>query len=234
MSQAILEVQGLDSRYGRVPALTDVSLEVRPGELVAIVGANGAGKTTLMRSISGVQPASTRVLRFDGVDITRASARKRVQMGIVQVPEGRQLFPALSVEDNLLLGTFARGTRQRLDEICGMFPILVQKRHDPAGTLSGGQQQMLALGRALMTQPKLLLLDEPSMGLAPRLVAEVFQHVAALKASGTTIVLADQNARAALAIADRGYVMETGSIIFDGPANQLLHDEKVRQAYLGM
>ncbi len=234
MTQPILEVQGLDSRYGRVPALTDVSLEVRPGELVAIVGANGAGKTTLMRSISGVQPATARSLRFDGQDIARASARKRVQMGIVQVPEGRQLFPALSVEDNLLLGTFARGTRARLDEICAMFPILVQKRNDPAGTLSGGQQQMLALGRALMTQPKLLLLDEPSMGLAPRLVAEVFQHVATLKAAGTTIVLADQNARAALAIADRGYVMETGHVIFGGPAAELLHDEKVRQAYLGM
>ncbi|HNU09920.1 MAG TPA: ABC transporter ATP-binding protein [Rubrivivax sp.] len=234
MTQPILEVQGLGSRYGRVPALTDVSLEVRPGELVAIVGANGAGKTTLMRSISGVQPATARTLRFDGQDIGRASARKRVQMGIVQVPEGRQLFPALSVEDNLLLGTFARGTRARLDEICAMFPILVQKRNDPAGTLSGGQQQMLALGRALMTEPKLLLLDEPSMGLAPRLVAEVFQHVAALKARGTTIVLADQNARAALAIADRGYVMETGHIVHTGPAAELLHDEKVRQAYLGM
>ncbi len=234
MTQAILEVQGLDSRYGRVPALTDISLEVRPGELVAIVGANGAGKTTLMRSISGVQPATVRTLRFDGQDIASATARKRVQLGIAQVPEGRQLFPALSVEDNLLLGTFARGSRQRLEQICGMFPILVQKRHDPAGTLSGGQQQMLALGRALMTEPRLLLLDEPSMGLAPRLVAEVFQHVAALKAAGTTIILADQNARAALAIADRGYVMETGRIIFGGPANALLHDEKVRQAYMGM
>lgn len=234
MSQPFLDVQGLDSRYGRVPALSDVSLEVRPGELVAIVGANGAGKTTLMRSISGVQPATVRALRFDGQDIARATARKRVQLGIVQVPEGRQLFPALSVEDNLLLGTFARGARQRLEQICGMFPILVEKRHDLAGTLSGGQQQMLALGRALMGEPRLLLLDEPSMGLAPRLVAEVFQHVAALKAAGTTIVLADQNARAALAIADRGYVMETGRIIFGGPAGELLHDEKVRQAYLGM
>ena len=230
----MLDVTALGSRYGRIPALAGVDLRVRSGELVALVGANGAGKTTLLRTISGVQPASGGAIRFDGQDLARLPARQRVQLGIVQVPEGRQVFGPLSVEDNLLLGAFARGSRAGLEPVMAMFPALQTKRHQPAGTLSGGQQQMLAIARALMAEPKLLLLDEPSMGLAPRLVAEIFAQIAGLRALGTTILLVDQNARAALAIADRGYVMETGRVVLEGPAAQLLRDPQVQQAYLGL
>ena len=229
----MLEVAGLASRYGRIPALAEISLRVETGELVAIVGANGAGKTTLLRSLSGVQPSTATTLSFEGADIRPERPRQRVQRGIVQVPEGRQVFGAMSVEDNLLLGAFARGTRDTLDTVWAMFPVLREKRQETAGTLSGGQQQMLAIGRALMADPRLLLLDEPSMGLAPLLVAEIFGHVAALKARGTTILLVDQNARAALAIADRGYVMATGRIVAQGRAADLLRDPQVQQAYLG-
>ena len=229
----MLEVAGLASRYGRIPALAEISLRVQTGELVAIVGANGAGKTTLLRSLSGVQPSTATTLSFEGADIRPERPRQRVQRGIVQVPEGRQVFGAMSVEDNLLLGAFARGTRDTLDTVWAMFPVLREKRQETAGTLSGGQQQMLAIGRALMADPRLLLLDEPSMGLAPLLVAEIFGHVAALKARGTTILLVDQNARAALAIADRGYVMATGRIVAQGRAADLLRDPQVQQAYLG-
>jgi branched-chain amino acid transport system ATP-binding protein len=229
----MLEVAGLASRYGRIPALAEISLRVQTGELVAIVGANGAGKTTLLRSLSGVQPSTATMLSFEGADIRPERPRQRVQRGIVQVPEGRQVFGAMSVEDNLLLGAFARGTRDTIDSVWAMFPVLREKRQETAGTLSGGQQQMLAIGRALMADPRLLLLDEPSMGLAPLLVAEIFGHVAALKARGTTILLVDQNARAALAIADRGYVMATGRIVAQGRAADLLRDPQVQQAYLG-
>ena len=229
----MLEVAGLASRYGRIPALAEISLRVETGELVAIVGANGAGKTTLLRSLSGVQPSTATTLSFEGADIRPERPRQRVQRGIVQVPEGRQVFGAMSVEDNLLLGAFARGTRDTIDSVWAMFPVLREKRQETAGTLSGGQQQMLAIGRALMADPRLLLLDEPSMGLAPLLVSEIFGHVAALKARGTTILLVDQNARAALAIADRGYVMATGRIVAQGRAADLLRDPQVQQAYLG-
>ena len=230
----MLDVVRLDSRYGRIPALAGVDLRVAAGELVALVGANGAGKTTLLRTISGVQPTSGGAIRFEGQDLARLSARRRVQLGIVQVPEGRQVFGPLSVEDNLLLGAFARGSRDGLEHVLAMFPALEPKRREPAGTLSGGQQQMLAIGRALMARPKLLLLDEPSMGLAPRLVAEIFAQIADLKARGTTILLVEQNARAALAIADRGYVMETGRVVLCGQAAELLRDPQVQQAYLGL
>jgi branched-chain amino acid transport system ATP-binding protein len=230
----MLEVQGLASRYGRIPALFDVSLRVEQGELVALVGANGAGKTTLLRTLSGVQPMSGGTVRFSGADIGRESPRRRVMRGMVQVPEGRQVFGALSVEDNLRLGAFARGAVAMIDAVWAMFPILHQKRGEDAGTLSGGQQQMLAIGRALMADPRLLLLDEPSMGLAPRLVAEIFTYIRALKSRGTTILLVDQNARAALSIADRGYVMETGRIVAEGRAADLLRDTQVQQAYLGL
>ena len=229
----MLEVTDLASRYGRIPALAGVSLRVLSGELVAIVGANGAGKTTLLKTLSGVQPASAGSVRFEGAEIVDERPRQRVKRGIVQVPEGRQVFGALSVEDNLALGAYARGEQATAETVWAMFPMLRDKRREPAGTLSGGQQQMLALGRALMAAPKLLLLDEPSMGLAPKLVAEIFGHIAALKARGTTILLVDQNARAALAIADRGYVLETGRIVGAGAAAELLHDPQVRQAYLG-
>ena len=230
----MLEVQGLASRYGRVPALAGVSLRVAAGELVAIVGGNGAGKTTLLRTISGVQPMSAGTLRFEGTDIAGERPRRRVQRGIVQVPEGRQVFTALSVEDNLLLGAFARGSAATMPRVLHLFPVLQDKRAEPAGNLSGGQQQMLAIGRALMADPKLLLLDEPSMGLSPRLVAEIFGHVAALKAAGTTILLVDQNAHAALTIADRGYVLETGRIVLQDSGPALLANDRVKQAYLGL
>ncbi len=229
----MLEVQGLGSRYGRIPAVQDVDLHVGAGELVALVGANGAGKTTLLRTLSGVQPVSGGRLHFEGQDIGRMSARERVRRGIVQVPEGRQVFAPLSVEDNLRLGAFARGSARTIDRVWTMFPVLRDKRAQPAGMLSGGQQQMLAIGRALMADPRLLLLDEPSMGLAPILVAEIYAHIAALRNSGTTVLLVDQNARAALAIADRGYVMETGRIVLQGVAAELLRDPQVQQAYLG-
>jgi len=230
----MLDVRALGSRYGRIPALADVNLRVAAGELVALVGANGAGKTTLLRTISGVQPACAGAIGFDGQEVTALSARRRVQLGIVQVPEGRQLFGPLSVEDNLRLGAFARGTAAALDSVLALFPALHAKRSLPAGDLSGGQQQMLAIARALMAEPRLLLLDEPSMGLAPRLVAEIFAHIAALRDRGTTILLVDQNARAALAAADRGYVMETGRIVLEDAAADLLRNPKVQQAYMGL
>ena len=230
----MLEVQGLHSRYGRIPALVGVDLRVRAGELVALVGANGAGKTTLLKALSGLQPVHGGSIRFDGLDIAARHARQRVQLGIVQVPEGRQVFAPMSVQDNLELGAFARGSRAGAERVYAMFPVLADKRREPAGHLSGGQQQMLAIGRALMAEPRLLLLDEPSMGLAPRLVAEIFARVAALKAEGTTILLVDQNAAAALAVADRGYVMEGGHVVLQGAAAELLHDPQVRQAYMGL
>jgi branched-chain amino acid transport system ATP-binding protein len=229
----MLEISHLSSCYGRIPALAGVSLEVHSGELVALVGANGAGKTTLLRTISGVQPASGGSIRFEGTDLARLPARARVQLGIVQVPEGRQVFGPMSVEDNLRLGAFARGSDAHLGPVLELFPVLAEKRREAAGNLSGGQQQMLAIGRALMARPRLLLLDEPSMGLAPRLVAEIFARIAALRRLGTTILLVDQNARAALGIADRGYVMETGRIVLGGGAQELLRNPQVQRAYLG-
>ncbi|HRA79345.1 MAG TPA: ABC transporter ATP-binding protein, partial [Burkholderiaceae bacterium] len=225
------------SRYGRITALSDVSLRVDSGELIALVGANGAGKSTLLRALSGVQPTAGGNVRFEGADITKLPARARVRMGIVQVPEGRQVFGPLSVEDNLRLGAYVRPASElpeSLERVYRLFPILAQKRREAAGTLSGGQQQMLAMGRALMTKPKLLLLDEPSMGLAPRLVAEIFATIRSLKDAATTILLVDQNARAALSIADRAYVLEVGRIALSGRGDELLVNPAVQQAYLGL
>jgi branched-chain amino acid transport system ATP-binding protein len=232
----MLEVRALECAYGRIPALKGVDLEVRAGELVALVGGNGAGKTTLLRAISGVQRARGRVL-FDGEDLSGAPAERRVSVGIVQVPEGRQVFGPLSVEDNLRLGAYRRGraaSARSLERVYAMFPPLAERRRHAAGNLSGGQQQMLAIGRALMAQPRLLLLDEPSMGLAPRLVAEIFACVQALRDADMALLLVEQNARAALAIADRGYVLETGTIVLQGTGAELLADEGVRSAYLGL
>lgn len=233
----MLEVDGLSSRYGRITAVDSVSLSVNDGELVALVGANGAGKSTLLRTLSGVQPAATGNVRFEGVDVTRVSPRARVRMGIVQVPEGRQVFGPLTVEDNLRLGAYVRPATEiagGLEKVYALFPILASKRHDAAGTLSGGQQQMLAMGRALMTRPRLLLLDEPSMGLSPLLVSEIFATIRALKEANTTILLVDQNARAALSVADRAYVLEVGRIALSGSGAELLHNPAVQQAYLGL
>ena len=233
----MLEVEGLGSHYGRIPALRAIDLHVGEGELVALVGANGAGKTTLLRALSGVQPVSAGRVRFEGADITSAAPNKRVGLGIVQVPEGRQVFAPLSVEDNLRLGAYLRRKAEAalgIERVYAMFPVLKQKRKELAGTLSGGQQQMLAMGRGLMALPRLLLLDEPSMGLAPKLVDEIFACVHALKADSTTIFLVDQNARAALAVADRAYVLETGRIVLSGSGAELLDNEQVKEAYLGL
>jgi branched-chain amino acid transport system ATP-binding protein len=233
----MLEVSTLSCRYGRIPALAEVSLTVGRGELVALVGANGAGKTTLLRALSGVQPTAGGSVRFEGADVTRASTRRRVQLGIVQVPEGRQVFGPMSVEDNLRLGAFMRPQREihdSLSRVFGLFPVLNAKRRDAAATLSGGQQQMLAIGRALMSRPKLLLLDEPSMGLAPRVVAEIVAVIRSLKNAATTILLVDQNARAALGVADRAYVLELGRVALEGRGAELLANPRVRQSYLGL
>jgi branched-chain amino acid transport system ATP-binding protein len=233
----MLDVTALSSRYGRIPMLADVGLRVGRGELVALVGANGAGKTTLLRVLSGVLPAARGSVRFEGSDVTHVSPSRRVRMGIVQVPEGRQVFGPMSVEDNLRLGAFVRPAREAaggLERVFAMFPILAAKRRETAGTLSGGQQQMLAIGRALMARPKLLLLDEPSMGLAPRIVAEIFSIIRSLREAATTILLVDQNARAALAIADRAYVLEVGRIALSGSGAELLDNPRVQQAYLGL
>ena len=233
----VLSVRGLESRYGRILALKGIDIDIRKGELVALVGANGAGKTTLLRTISGVQPASAGSITFDSEDITGLRADLRVRRGICQVPEGRQVFGPLSIEDNLRLGAVTQPKAQvarDLERVYSTFPVLKEKHVLPAGTLSGGQQQMLAIGRALMGRPKLLLLDEPSMGLAPLLVEEVFNVVKTLKAQGMTIFLVEQNAYAALEIADRAYVLETGSTILSGSGRELLENEQVKAAYLGV
>ena len=237
-SEPLLKIAGLTSHYGPIQALHGISLEVNAGELVAIVGANGAGKTTLLLTLSGVQRASGGSVHFGGNDITRSATHKIVQAGICHVPEGRQVFAPLGVEDNLKLGGYCFrsdrvGLEQELEKIYQLFPILKERRKQPAGTLSGGQQQMLAIGRALLGRPRLLLLDEPSMGLAPLLVEEIFRVVRELNDSGVTILLVEQNANAALGIADRGYVLETGKVILTANADELLADEAVRRAYLG-
>jgi branched-chain amino acid transport system ATP-binding protein len=232
----MLEVTGLEARYGRIPALEGIDLRVGDAELVALVGANGAGKSTLLRALSGVQPASGQIL-FEKQDLAKAAPEQRVALGLLHVPEGRQVFGPLCVEDNLRLGAYRRGRAalaRSLERVYGLFPALAQRRRHAAGTLSGGQQQMLAIGRALMGEPRLLLLDEPSMGLAPRLVAEIFACVRALRDAGAAVLLVEQNARAALAIADRGYVLETGRIVMSGTGSQLAADAGVRAAYLGL
>jgi branched-chain amino acid transport system ATP-binding protein len=232
----MLEVSGLKSAYGRIEVLHGLDLAVGAGEIVSLVGANGAGKTTLLRALSGVQPVTGGTLRYEGADITRLPPHGRVAAGIIQVPEGRQVFQPLSVEDNLRLGTFRRrgDPKSDMERVFALFPILAEKRRLPAGGLSGGQQQMLAVGRAMMGAPKLLLLDEPSMGLAPVIVAQIFDVIRRLKAEGVTIFLVEQNAQAALAISDRAYVMETGRIALSGTGRELAANEEVRKAYLGI
>jgi branched-chain amino acid transport system ATP-binding protein len=233
----LLEVTGLSCHYGPIQALWDITLSVDEGELVALVGANGAGKTTLLRAISGIQPASAGKIRFDGADITRVAAEKRVRLGIVQVPEGRQVLGPMSVENNLILGGYTRNRQESaetLDQVYEMFPVLRERSGQPAGLLSGGQQQMLAIARALMARPRILFLDEPSMGLSPILVDEVFEHVRALQAAGTTIFLVEQNAYRALSIADRAYVFEAGRMILADTGEALMENERIKAAYLGL
>jgi len=231
-----MKVEGLTSHYGRIQALHGIDVEISQGELVVLVGANGAGKTTLLRAISGVQPISGGSISFEGESIDSLPGAGRVRLGISQVPEGRQMFGPMSVEDNLKLGAYTRGMKgidDDMEAMYSMFPILKVKRKLASGNLSGGQQQMLAIARALMAHPRLLLLDEPSMGLAPNLVEEIFEKIVELKNSGTTVFLVEQNAFAALRIADRGYVLETGRTILSDDADKLLTNDQVKEAYLG-
>jgi branched-chain amino acid transport system ATP-binding protein len=233
----LLSVAGLCAGYGRIQALHGIDMTILPGQLVALVGANGAGKTTLLKTLSGVIRATSGSIAMHGKDITRMPPDRRVRMGISQVPEGRQVFGGLSVADNLRLGAYTRrdeGLQADIDRMYALFPVLREKRALLAGTLSGGQQQMLSMARALMSRPKVLLMDEPSMGLAPLLVKEVFGVIARLKEEGIPILLVEQNARAALELAEQGYVLETGKIVASGSGAALLHDDRVRQAYLGM
>lgn len=233
----MLTVEGLRSRYGRIEVLHGLDLQVHSGEIVTVVGANGAGKTTLLRCISGIQPLSAGNIMFRGEVISHVPAYRRIRRGLSQSPEGRQIFTNLTVEENLRLGAYIfedERVDKDMQDAFAMFPILKEKRNLAAGGLSGGQQQMLAIARALMGRPSCLLLDEPSMGLAPILVAQIFDVVKSLKALEVTILLVEQNAFGALSIADRGYVMETGRIAFSGTAAELIADPRVREAYLGI
>ncbi len=233
----MLSIENVRSAYGRIEVLHGVTLHVDAGEIVTLIGANGAGKTTLMHAISGVQPITDGAIRFEGEPIEKQPAHARVAFGISQVPEGRQVFAPLSVIDNLKLGAWCRrdaDLQPSLARVCALFPMLDAILETPAGALSGGQQQMLAIGRALMAKPRLLLLDEPSMGLAPNLVDQLLTAIRALRDDNLTILLVEQNARAALAIADRAYVLETGRVTLSGPAAEIQADRRVREAYLGI
>ncbi|WCR10511.1 ABC transporter ATP-binding protein [Paracoccus stylophorae] len=233
----MLTVEGLRSRYGRIEVLHGVDVQVNSGEIVTVVGANGAGKTTLLKCLSGTQPVSDGKITFRGENLGVVPAHDRLKRGLAQSPEGRQIFTNLSVEENLRLGAFLF-TDDRVDhdmaEAFALFPILKEKRNLAAGGLSGGQQQMLAIARALMGRPSCLLLDEPSMGLAPLLVAQIFEVVTGLRERDVTVLLVEQNAFGALKIADRGYVMETGRITMEGAAAELIADPRIREAYLGL
>jgi len=233
----LLEVSGLKVAYGGINAVKGIAFEVRAGEMVTLIGANGAGKTTTLRALTGlVRPAAGRV-RYNGADITALPSHELVRRGIALVPEGRGVFPQLTVEENLAMGAYSRSDEAAIradhERICALFPRLAERRRQTAGTLSGGEQQMLAIGRALMSRPRLLLLDEPSMGLAPLMVQKIFETVRAIAASGVTMLLVEQNAKLALEICHRGYVMESGEITLHDEARALLADPQVRRAYLG-
>jgi branched-chain amino acid transport system ATP-binding protein len=233
----MLTLKSVQAGYGRVPVLKGISFHVRAGEVVTLIGGNGAGKTTTLRTISGLLPPRQGAIEFAGQDLTRMSTERIVALGLALVPEGRRVFHSLSVTANLELGAYHRRdkgeVRRDLEDIRERFPLLKERAHQTAGTLSGGEQQILVIGRALMARPKLLMLDEPSMGLAPRIVTQVYEILAELKAAGTTLLLVEQNARAALKVADRGYVLETGRIILEGTAGELREDPEVQRAYLG-
>ena len=233
----MLEIEGLDCRYGKVRAVRDLTLEVREGELVTLIGANGAGKTTTLKAISGIlRPAAGRIA-FDGEDITRASARAILAKGIAHCPEGRHVFPYMSVQENLDMGCYLRrdpgGIAQDLRKVFERFPVLEERRRQMAGTLSGGEQQMLAIGRALMSRPRLMLFDEPSLGLAPNLVETTFEIIAEIRAQGVTVLMVEQNAYAALELCDRSYLLESGEVTLTGSGAELLDNPHVKEAYLG-
>lgn len=234
---AMLKVDNLSVHYGIIQAVKDISFEVNEGEVVTLIGANGAGKTSILRTISGLVRPSAGKIEFLGQEIQKEPARRIVANGLSQVPEGRHVFPGLTVLENLELGAFLRNDREEnqknLKKVFARFPRLEERKMQDAATLSGGEQQMLAMGRALMSQPKLLLLDEPSMGLAPIFIQEVFDIIQDIQKQGTTVLLIEQNANKALAIADRGYVLETGKVVLSGTGKELLESEEVRKAYLG-
>ena len=234
----LLEIEDVSLLYGRIQALHGISLTVDEGEIVALIGANGAGKSTTMRAISGIRPVASGTIKFAGEDITKLRADLRVRRGLCQAPEGRGIFPGMSVLENLDMGAYTRrdkaGIAQDLARVLDLFPRLAERRKQAGGTLSGGEQQMLAGGRALMSRPKLLLLDEPSMGLAPMLIQQIFTIITEINQQGTTILLVEQNAQQALARAHRAYVLETGRIVKTGSGTDLLHDPSVKEAYLGV
>ncbi|MDG4765463.1 ABC transporter ATP-binding protein [Solwaraspora sp. WMMD406] len=234
----LLEIEDVSLLYGRIQALHGISLTVDEGEIVALIGANGAGKSTTMRAISGIRPIASGRITFDGEDISKLRADLRVRRGLCQAPEGRGIFPGMTVLENLDMGAYTRrdraGIAADLDRVLGLFPRLAERRRQAGGTLSGGEQQMLAVGRALMSRPKLLLLDEPSMGLAPMLIQQIFDIIVEINQQGTTVLLVEQNAQQALSRAHRAYVLETGSIVKSGTGNDLLHDPAVKEAYLGV
>jgi len=236
----MLKIRNLDAGYGGLSVLRRISLHVKPGEIVSIIGANGAGKTTLLRTITGLLRTGGGEIFLNSRDIHRLPTEQIVFLGCSLVPEGRQVFPAMPVRENLLLGAYVqfkrgnkRDVKDDLEQVYGLFPVLKQRKHQLAGTLSGGEQQMLAIARALMARPKLIMLDEPSMGLAPLYVREIFNIIVRIRQSGTTVLLVEQNARSALKIANRGYVIETGRIILEGDAEDLLANRDVQRAYLG-
>ena len=233
-----LEIKDLRVHYGKIEAIKGVSVRVNQGEIVTLIGANGAGKTTILKTISGLRPVSSGSITFDGEDINKIPAHKRVDLGISQVPEGRGIFPGMSVLENLEMGKFNRKNRKSemdedLDRIYFLFPRLKERTAQAGGTLSGGEQQMLAIGRALMARPKVLLLDEPSMGLAPQMIANIFRIITEINKQGVTILLVEQNAQQALQRADRAYILETGNVTKEAKAADLLNDPAVREAYLG-
>ena len=234
---ALLEVKDLEVYYGVINALKGISFEVNEGEIVTLIGANGAGKTTTMQSVIGLIPARHGSVIYDGHDITKMPCHKIVHLGMSQVPEGRRIFQELTVYENLMMGAYSQGKKtnfkEDIEKIYGRFPRLKERRNQIAGTLSGGEQQMLAMGRALMSHPKLLMLDEPSMGLSPLLVDQVFEIIKDINKDGTTILLVEQNAGKSLAIGDRAYVLETGSIVLSGTGKELAASEMVKKAYLG-
>jgi branched-chain amino acid transport system ATP-binding protein len=233
----VLKVEGLVCRYGKVAAVRELSMEVRRGELVSLIGANGAGKTTTLKAISGVLAPAAGRITFLGQDITRASPKRILELGIAHCPEGRRVFPYMSVLENLEMGAYLRSDRAQIaadmERLFARFPILSERRHQAAGTLSGGEQQMLAISRALMSQPKLVLFDEPSLGLAPNLVERTFDIVKDIRAQGATVVMVEQNAFAALELSDRSYVLDQGRVTMSGPGWELLRDPHVKVAYLG-
>lgn len=234
---ALLEVKDLQVYYGMIQALKGISFEVNQGEIIALIGANGAGKTTTLHAVTGLLPIKAGEIRFGGTDITKIPAHKIVSMGMAHVPEGRRVFAQLSVYENLRMGAYTRKDKEEfkktLEMIYQKFPRLKERRNQLAGTLSGGEQQMLAMGRALMSQPKIILMDEPSMGLSPIYVNEIFKIIEEVSAAGVTVLLVEQNAKKALSIADRAYVLETGNIVLSGKASELLNDESIKKAYLG-